>query len=408
MKYTKENIKSYILYNQNLFSHSERKMYYSLKDLMDCICRMGVIQIDSINVVERSHYLTLWSRLGFYNKSDLDSLIYGEQKQLFEYWFHCASLIPLNIYKYLADKMDTYKNNNDKWSKEWLSQPENLILMKQVYEHVKSHGNVRSADFDEEKPIGGWWNRKPTKNALEQLYNRGDLMVTDRVNFCRIYDIKERVLPNWVDKSQISFQEAIAFKLTLSAKCLGVFFLQELMNYANIRKSSIEGVLASIIKKGEIIPIEVAEFREPMYIHKEKISDLSNFTEANIDSTWTTFLSPFDCIFWNKKRNRVIFDFENVFEAYKPEKSRKWGYYNMPILYRGNFIGRIDPKVDRQSKKLILKSIFLEKGIKISESLIKDISRTLADFQRFNNANSIEIHFSNSDEFRRKLIKSGI
>ena len=182
--------------------------------------RMGCVQIDTLQLVHRSQYLALWSRLGSYDVADFDSLSDGgpdntaNSRRVFEYWMHAACIIPLSEYRYCMPAMSRFRNGHSR-GREWLTRQENIELMQSVLEGVRSAGPVRASDFESDTAHrSGWWDWKPAKRALEYLYDRGDLMIASRVKFQRVYDVRERVLPDWVQTAEASEAETMRRLLT--------------------------------------------------------------------------------------------------------------------------------------------------------------------------------------------------
>ena len=187
------------------------------------------VQIDTLQVVRRAQYLTLWSRLGSYDTADFDRLLFDNGstspdngRRLFEYWTHAACIIPLAEYRYLMPMMRRHAGGGAGWRRTWTTDPENARLLETVIERIRVEGPSRPADFRTgRKRQGTWWNWDAAKIALEHLYNVGELAISNRVNFQRVYDIRDRVLPDWVDRTEPTEDEAYTRLLDLSLKALG-------------------------------------------------------------------------------------------------------------------------------------------------------------------------------------------
>jgi uncharacterized protein YcaQ len=197
--------------------------------IYDMIEQLGCVQIDTLQMVQRSQYVVLWSRLGAYDPVDLDRVAYGDQqlnpqgldRRLFEYWLHAACLIPLTQYRYRLPIMQWHQTG-DKWFHGWSGKPENVELMKSVLKRIQHEGPLRAVDFEHTREQRGtWWDWKPAKHALEQLFNQGRLMITNRVNFQRVYDLRERVLPDWVDTVEPTSEEMKRHLIERAIKALG-------------------------------------------------------------------------------------------------------------------------------------------------------------------------------------------
>src|SRR3989344_3846897 len=232
-------------------------------DVLETILKIGQLQIDTINVVARSPYLVLWSRLGSYEPKWLDELL--AEKQLFEYWSHAMcflSVADFPLYRRLMLNKKHGWNKSDEWTRE------NKKTVNHVLKHVHEHGETRSSDFtrtDGQK--GAWWNWKAEKIALEMLFNKGEIMIARRHNFHRIYNLREKILPNWDDSKTPSYsevQKALAIK---AIKALGMATVDWLADYFYTPKREMPEVVKSLIAEGEILEIDVDGWGKA-YVHK--------------------------------------------------------------------------------------------------------------------------------------------
>lgn len=402
--YSLDNLKTLALHNQHLTKRdSSSKMLDMIKDI-------GCLQIDTLQVVKRSHYIVLWSRLGNYDTNAIDNLLFPEDQnsaKLFEYWLHCASIIPFDFYKYRSNKRKFYANGESPWFKKWLSKKENLNLMDDVFAFVQKKGSVTTKDFDDsKKKRSGWWDWKPSKKALEQLYNRGDLMIKGRPKFKRLYDIKQNVIPKGTDTSTISIDEERIFWLDLGAKALGACLPMQLADYTYMKRTVAKPYIKSLIEKGTLIEIEAEltdQKKHTLVVHKSNLTLLKKIKDEAIKATKTTFLSPFDSLFWAKKRDQLFWNFDQTLEAYKKQEDRKWGYFCLPILHKNNLVGRIDPKVDKKNKRLIIKSFWLEDQTVVDDELIMSVKKAMQSFMDFHNVEQLSIEFSSSPIIKQKL-----
>ena len=190
--YPLEAVRTLALYTQRLTAPLGAEPAVTPETLYATIDHLGCVQIDTLQIVQRSQYLVLWSRLGIYNTADLDHMAYGDagaSRRLFEYWMHSACLIPLTDFRYRLPAMNRYRQQ-DKWFHGWKDNPDNQALMKAVLERVQREGALRAADFEHSGTRQSkWWDWQPAKHALEQLYNEGALMIAGRMNFQRVYDL---------------------------------------------------------------------------------------------------------------------------------------------------------------------------------------------------------------------------
>lgn len=355
---------------------------------------LGCVQIDTLHVVQRSHYLVLWSRLGKFDPIDFERLIYQpDDRRLFEGWKHAASIIPLDDYRYQIPQMRNDRQNPTKTSREWLSYPNNQELLQTVSERISEEGPLRARDFEYHGPKrDSWWDWKPAKNALEILFDRGELMIANRINFQRVYDLRQRVLPEWVDTSEPTDEERDRYWLEQGVLALGICQPLQAADYSYRRRNFVRGYLNEMIADGIFIEIQVRIADgsvESFVIHNKDQSTLERAADGDLPTRRTTFLSPFDNLFWARDRDRKFWNFRNLLEAYKPAPTRVWGYFNMPILHKDKLIGRIDPKIDRKNSRLIVRSIFIENGVDLHDQLITDLAQAFSSFMRFHKAEDI-------------------
>jgi uncharacterized protein YcaQ len=347
-------------------------------NVLEVIRRLGALQIDTINVVARSPYLVLWSRLGDYKPEWLDELL--AEGALFEFWSHAMCFLPIEDYPlYRRRMLDAMRGNTwpIKWAVDWTK--ENPEALHRVRSHMLENGAVRSAEFENRNHSGGgWWNWKEEKNALEALLLTGEAMIARRHNFQRVYDLRERVLPGW-DDSALPTSEEVNRTLTLRAvKALGIAFPAWVPDYFRQPKKAITQHLEALASEGALLRIEVEGFRGAAYIHPDQMHLLEKAASiSNHEPTLTTLLSPFDPLVWDRRRVRELFDFDYTIECYTPAHKRRYGYFTLPILHGGRLIGRLDPKAHRTQGLLEIKSLHLEPGVAVNGEMIASLAAAL-------------------------------
>ncbi len=376
--------------------------------IMDTITRLGCVQIDTLQMVRRSHYVTLWSHLGQYDPATVDALLYDPaQRRLFEYWMHAASIIPLRDYRWHIDTMRYYRNGGG-WRQPWGEAPENRPVVAHVRQRIEQEGGLRSADFQHDGQKGGtWWDWKPAKLALEYLYNRGELMIAERQNFQRVYDLPERVLPDWVDTTPPTTEETLRWRVEQAARAAGIGTDKHIADYAYLKRTEAGPVIEALVAAGALVPVEVETVGgtpQTCLVHRDNLPVLAQAAEGAITAARTTFLNPFDNLFWTKGRDEQLWGFRQTLEAYRPKAKRIWGYYCLPILHRDRLVGRFDPKLDRKTGTLILKALYLEPGIAPADELIEAIAATLRDFLAWHGAHDVVIKRSDPADFGEKLL----
>jgi uncharacterized protein YcaQ len=377
--------------------------------IQETVERLGCVQIDTLNLVRRSHYLVLWSRLGAYNPADIDSLVYSPgQRSLFEGWQRVASIIPLKDYRYQLPRMQRMRQDHSEGFLKWFDQ-EGRALMDMVLERIRVEGSLRAADFEYHGPRrGSWWDWKPAKTALEYLFAFGDLMITNRINFQRVYDLTERVLPAWVDASAPSIEQRDRYWLELAAQALGICQPNQLIGYNYFQRRPVRPVLEALIKEGVLVSVEVrlADGKQQSYlVHRDKLEILQKAAEGAIHAKRTTFLSPFDNLWWAPGRDIELWDFRQRLEAYTPAPKRVWGYFCLPILHHDRLVGRFDPKLERKTGVLRIKAMYLELGVEPDEELVSAVATAMRDFMAFHKAKGLVIEKSDPEEFGEKLKK---
>jgi uncharacterized protein YcaQ len=309
-KISKRSARNFMLAAQGLDHKSDHQATKS--DVLATIRKMGQLQIDTIHVVARSPYLVLWSRLGDYEPRWLDELL--DEGKLFEYWSHAACFLPIEDYplyrRLMLDGGTRWRNQTEKWISE------NKDTVNHVLAHIQEKGETRSADFERtDGQKGGWWNWKVEKTALEVLFTKGDLMVARRHNFQRVYNLRERVLPDWDDSKAPTFEEVQETQTIKAIRALGVATASWIADYFYSPQREMPAVLKRLAGKGELIEVEVEEWGKA-YIHKD---DYERIEPAEVmEPTLTTLLSPFDPLVNNRKRALTVFNFEYQIECYTP------------------------------------------------------------------------------------------
>jgi uncharacterized protein YcaQ len=371
---------------------------------------IGCIQIDSLHVVRRSHYLVPWSRLGNYDPSILDGLLFGPKRQLFEGWEHAATIIPLEEYRYQMPHQRNLREHPTSWYQRWLEGLVNKEFVPQVLDRIRREGALRVSDFESDgKNRGSWWDWRPAKVALEYLYAFGDLMISDRVHFQRSYDLTERVLPEWVDRTEPSAYERDLFWVERGAKALGVCLPRHAGDYIWMKVTRSKPIVEQLLSNGvlEIINGQGMDGTiRDLIIHRDNLHILELVSSGAIECQRTSFLSPFDNLFWAARRDELFWGFRQSLECYLPASKRVYGYFSLPILHHDKLIGRFDPKLDRKTNTLFIRALYLEPGIKTSAELVNDLTETMRDFMGFHQAHHLEIEYCIPSILGKKLLRA--
>ncbi|WP_374335340.1 winged helix-turn-helix domain-containing protein [Leeia sp.] len=358
-------------------------------DVLATIRRMALLQIDTISVVARSPYLVLWSRLGDYQQQWLDDAL--AEGQLFEYWAHEACFLPIEDYGLLRHRMVDPEQLGWKSATQW--RREHPGVVERVLQHIQQQGAMRSADF--EQPEGhqaGWWNWKPEKRALEVLFASGELMVARRQGFQRVYDLRERVLPDWQDAQHLQPVQDCKRQLVLQAvKALGVAHPGWVADYYRMGRLEAELQPATLASQGLLLQATLTESGDTVYIHPDHAELLDAALAGTLQARGTRILSPFDPVVWDRKRANALFQFDYRLECYTPAPKRQYGYFVLPILRNGALIGRMDAKAHRQQGRMEVKALHLEAGVRASQGLARDLVRTMLEFARWHATPEVQL-----------------
>ena len=334
------------------------------------ISRLGVIQIDSVNVLVRSQELPLFARLGNHDRRAIPKAT--EQQKLFEYWGHEAAHLPFDLRPLFRWKMDAARTGKvTHWGLTSFYE-ENKAFVKRILKHVEKNGSTTSRELSTRtEKKGTWWDWDEAKVALEYLFLTGELMSRGRgSDFARIYDTTERVLPQRIiDAPTPSEHEARKQLLVRSAVAQGVATASDLADYYRQKLATVKPLIAELVEEGELREVAVDGWTEKAFVYRN--AKLPKQLHA------TALLSPFDSLVWCRPRNERLFDFHYRIEIYTPKEKRKFGYYVLPFMMNGEMVGRVDLKADRAKGILQAHSVHTEKGVKrsvINEALNAELA----------------------------------
>ena len=357
-------------------------------DILPAIQQMSLLQIDTINVVARSPYLVLFSRLGAYSPAWLDEAL--SRGELMEYWAHEACFLPRSDFPLVRHRMLSPHNMGWKYHQSWMDEhADDIVALKA---HIAQNGPVRSADFvHPRKGESGWWEWKPHKRHLEGLFTAGEVMVIERRNFQRVYDLTERVMPCWKDETDALTQpQAEAVMLENSARSLGIFRPEWLADYYRLRRPNLDLLMAEWQERQLVVPVDVEQLGE-MWVHQSLLPELARAAQGKLNATHSAVLSPFDPVVWDRKRAEQFFNFTYRLECYTPAPKRQYGYFVLPLLHRGEIVGRMDSKMHRADGVLEIFALYLETGVRVSQHLEKGLSLAINDFARWQGATRVKL-----------------
>ena len=353
--------------------------------VLETIEHTNLLQIDSVNVFERAHYLPLFSRLGSFDKNQLDSLTGGYNPTLIEYWAHEASFIRTSELPLYLPRMQRFRAKyieaKDSWGYE------NRKFLAWLKAEVNEKGPLTAGEVEHDRSArgGSWWGWSDVKRGLERLFDAGELVSAGRRKFQRLYAIPDTVLPPEILNASPDPEEAAKALILLAAKSFAVATSNDLIDYHRQPKQEGRKAIGELVEAGELVPIEVEGWSEPAYVIPAAIeaADWSNL-EAQANAT-TTILSPFDPLAWNRERAKRLYGFDYKIEIYTPAPKRIYGYYSLPVLHNGSLVGRIDLKSDRQNSQLLVQAAWHETNLGKNEkaALAKDLSKHLAEVQRW-------------------------
>jgi uncharacterized protein YcaQ len=337
------------------FSYPDRTKKITWTQLDRMARQLNLLQIDSVNVLVRSHYLPLYSRLGAYSHSTLDERTFGQKKRaFFECWAHEASLLPLDYHPLMRWRMARARAGNGTYGSMDRFGREERAYLKQVLAFVARNGPTAASEIPGGgKAEGGWWGWSRGKMALETLFDQGLVTTATRQGFERLYDLPERVIPDEIlSRETPAERDAIRSLLEMSARAHGVGTEFDLRDYFRLPVAETKTALAELVEEGTLIPVVVEGWRQQAYLHKD--------ARLPRKAGGTALLSPFDPVVWERARAERLFDFHYRIEIYTPAPKRKFGYYVLPFLHHDRIAGRVCLKADRQEGVLRANAIHHE------------------------------------------------
>jgi uncharacterized protein YcaQ len=318
--------------------------------------RLGVLQIDSVNALVRSHYLPLFSRLGHYAPQLLDQAAWsqGRQRTLFEYWGHEASLLPLEMYPLMSWRMQQARQGQGIYGQLARFGLEQQATIRQVLAAVETRGALGAGSLStRQERAGPWWDWSVEKMALEWLFAAGEVTVAGRRGFERLYDVPERVIPQRIlQRSSLSEAEAQRGLLLHAATALGVATEKDLRDYFRLTPAESRSRLVELLEDGQLQLCNVQGWRQPAYcLPAPKVP-------RKVDAS--ALLSPFDSLIWERSRTERLFDFRYRLEIYTPQHKRVYGYYVLPFLYHERIAARVDLRAERAQGRLAVHAVHEE------------------------------------------------
>jgi uncharacterized protein len=316
--------------------------------------RIGLLQIDSVNVLARAHYLPLFSRLGPYPRELLERAAWGRPRRLFEFWGHEASLLPLETQPLMRWRMARAERGLGTWGRMKPYAGERRGEAEAMLRRIEADGPLAASDLEGPRGAGGWWGWSDAKAALEYLFWSGHITAAARrSSFERVYDLTERVLPQAILATPTP-AEADAHRelLRIAARALGAATLGDLRDYFRLSPEDAKPRLAELVEAGELIPVEVEGWRQAAYLHADARRPRRVEAQA--------LLAPFDPLIWERSRTERLWAMRYRLEIYTPAEKRAHGYYVLPFLLDEALVARVDLKSDRAAGALRVQSAHAE------------------------------------------------
>lgn len=370
------------------------------------IDRLSLLQLDSVNVFERAHYMPVFSRIGAYDKSILDDASRpltetGKQAKLIEYWAHEAAWVKTEDLPLHRFRMDWYRYGTDdrRYSRRrWdMVQTQHGKLLQWIRDELQTRGplTISEIEHDQNKRKGAWWGWSDVKMILEQMFLVGEVVSAGRDKFSRRYALPDHVLTGETLARMLDpkpdHDKNLRTLIERAAKAEGVATVKDLADFVRLKIDRVAPRVQELVDLGALVPVEVEGFKDLAYMHRDWQSAASQNQLSK--ASHVTLLSPFDPLTRNRERAIRLFDFDYKIEIYVPEPKRVYGYYTLPLLQNGNLVGRIDLKGDRKTRELLVQSAWHELDVKPSavDGLARDLAKHLNEVSVWQGLNTTVI-----------------
>ncbi len=378
---------------------AERAYKPTADDILRMVEEIGCLQLDPLQTVARSHTLVTFSRVGPYDVALLDQLLY-QDRALFEYWAHAASIVPTRDYPIHHLRMRTYAKTDDGWHKliaEWIES--NKKLRDYILRTIKRNGPTSSRDLTESGIVpkswvsSGWTSDRNISRMLDFLWMQGKIMVAKRQGLNKFWDLSERVLPEWTPREKLSEREIVTRATQTSLRALGVGTEKHIsQHYIAGRYPQLKERLRELLQAKEIERVHVSDdkgaWKGDWYIHRADIALAEKIEHGEFEGR-TVLLSPFDNLVRDRVRNLQFWNFDYKIEIYVPQAKRKYGYYVLPLLHNDQLIGRIDPQMDRAKSVLNINAVYLEQDAPRDARTGRAVRDAIQELATFLNAREI-------------------
>lgn len=336
------------------------------------ISHLGYVQIDTLSVVARAHSHTLWNRLANFKPESINQL--QKEGKIFEHWAHALAYLPMGNYRYSLPMMERIASGTTHWY------PKNSKQTKYVLDRIRSEGRLSAKDFTDKNTKKTMWSRSPSKHALEQLFMEGELMIPERVNFHKVYDLRERVLPSYVNTTLPTQQELCRFLVLSFLQAHGIGQLKQFYYLRKGLGAATSQAISDLVDEGLIQEIKIKKLGDEKYYVLKTLMDSIDTVKTN---TALRILSPFDNAVIQRSRVLSLFDYDYQIECYVPQAKRKFGYFCLPVLHGSNLVARIDAKADRKTKLFNVMELHIEKPITNIHSFYEKLRKELKRYALF-------------------------
>lgn len=359
--------------------------------ILEMVRDLRCLQLDPISAVTRSHLLVLWSRLGGYDPADLDTLLWQE-RALFEYWAHCASIVLTEDYQLHQAEMTSYGTGSSPGASRlqaWIA--ENAPMRDRILAEIERTGPLLSRHFEDEAirgwPSRGWTGGRNVSRMLDYLWISGQIMVAGRVGGQKLWDLTERCLPPCTPRDPLPEHEVVRRAVQHSLSALGVAKAAHItQHFTRGRYPGLASVLRELEHDGHVARVEIrgedGTWAGPWYVLTSDLPLLDSIQNGD----WTprtTLLSPFDNLICDRKRTEMLWDFHYRVEIYLPRPQRRYGYYVLPILHGDRLIGRVDPLMDRAQGRLLINALHAEPDAPRDDATTRAIGTALEELATF-------------------------
>ncbi len=391
---SKEAARRFLIWRQSFLQGERGK-----EGTLEAIKRLECIQTDPINVVHCNQHLVLHNRVVDYKTVYLEDLLYKD-RGVFEYWCNGKSIIPIEDFPYFHYRMQNPSQFHSPFYERIKAKRKELKdAISYVLSEIRKHGPLSARDFKQKGKIKG----KVATRVLNLLWDCGDLMIHHLEGNRRYYDLTERLLAPNIDVETPGREEYERFMIHKYMKAYGLIDTRNWrFGWLPLKACERKTIVKEMVEDNKLCPVRIEGFKHVYYVLEEHLTLLEN-SDTSV-SEKVHFVAPLDNLLWNRRMISEIFDFNYVWEVYKPPERRIYGYYVMPILYGPRFIGRLDPKLDRHNKRMIINSLFLEEK-DFDINLIAELAATLQRFLKFHDVSQVSIEKTQPRELRDALMR---